>query len=162
MNKDLFFESKKLQTRNAKATRGSGKRTRITLFTPLARDTIRYYLNQHRPHLSGANESDFLFPARSKSENRHIHYSPMSQALKDMVKIANKNGLPIGDHLGWHWFRRIFATRFIERFPNQLSVLMSLMGHSSPSTIHVYIRHSQAFMDKRIQEVMAKVEFDEY
>lgn len=163
INKDLFFESKKLQTRNAKASRGSGKRTRVTLFTPLARDTIRYYLSQHRPHLGGASETDFLFPSRSKlKRSSHIHYSPMAQALRDMVSLANKNGLPVSDHFGWHWFRRIFATRFIERFPNQLSVLMSLMGHSSPSTIHAYIHHSQAWMDTRIQEVMEKVEFDEY
>jgi len=160
VNKDLFFESKKLQTTNAKASRGSGKRTRITLFTPLARDTIRYYLDNHRPHLSGAQNSDFLFP--SKFKGRPITYSPMATVLRELVSVANKNGLHVGEHLGWHWFRRIFATRFIERFPNQLPVLMSLMGHSSASTIHAYIHHSQAFMDKRMQEVIEKVEFDEY
>ena len=35
---DLFFESKKIQTRYAKGTKGSGKRARVTIFTPLARD----------------------------------------------------------------------------------------------------------------------------
>lgn len=160
VNQDLFFDSKKIQTRNAKGTRGSGKRTRSTLFTPLARDTIRYYLNNHRPHLLGAADSDYLFP--SKAKGRAISYSPMAAILKEVISVANKNGFPIGQHLGWHWLRRIFATRFIERFPNQLPVLMSLMGHSSPSTIHAYIHHSQAWMDKRIQDVMEKVEFDEY
>ena len=51
IGKDLFFESHKLQTRFAKGTRGSGKRGRITLFPPLARDTVRYYLKNHRPQL---------------------------------------------------------------------------------------------------------------
>ena len=160
ISKDLFFESKKLQTRNAKAKRGSGKRARITLFTPLARDTINYYIKNHRPYLKGAQKSDFLFP--SKQAGHHIGYSPMSQFLKEMIKITNKNGLYMAEHFGWHWFRRIFATRFIERFPNQLSVLMSLLGHSSPNTVHCYIHHSQAWMDKRIQAVIEEVEWDEY
>ncbi len=160
IKKDLFFESKKLQTRFAKATNGSGKRARITLFTPLARDTIKFYLSQHRPYLFGAKESDFLFPSRSK--NQHITYSTMAEVLQELVKIANQNGVPVANHFGWHWLRRIFATRFIEKFPNQLSVLMSLMGHSSPSTIHAYIHHSQAWMDQRIQEVMEKAESIEY
>lgn len=160
VSKDLFFESKKLQTTNAKASRGSGPRTRITLFTPLARDTIRYYLSNHRPHLSGAQDSDFLFP--SKFKGRRVTYSPMCTALREVIAVVNKNGFHVGDHLGWHWFRRIFATRFIERFPSQLPVLMSLMGHTTPNTIHAYIHHSQAFMDKRLLEVMERVEFDEY
>lgn len=160
VTKDLFFESKKLQTRSAKGTRGSGPRARVTLFTKFSRDTIRHYLDHHRPHLGGAGASDFLFP--SKGKGHRITYSPMSQVLREMVKVVNQNGCPVGDHMGWHWFRRLFATRFIERFPNQLSVLMNLMGHSSPSTIHAYIHHSQAWMDERIQEVMEKAEFDEY
>ena len=36
LKKDIFFKSAKIQTRYAKATRGSGKRSRITLFPPLA------------------------------------------------------------------------------------------------------------------------------
>jgi len=160
VKKDLFFESKKLQTRNAKGTRGSGKRARITLFTPLARDTIRHYLDNHRPYLKGAQDSVFLFP--SKVKDRPLAYPVMLAILKDIIRVANKNGFPVGDHLGWHWFRRIFATRFIERLPNQLPALISLMGHNSASTIHAYIHHSQAFIDRRIQKVMEKVELDDY
>ncbi len=160
ISKDLFFDSGKLQTRFAKGKRGSGKRSRITLFTPLARDTIRYYLKNHRPNLKGSEKSDFLFP--SKMAGYKISYSPMSQFLKDIIKVVNKNGVPVASHMGWHWFRRLFATRFIEKFPSDLPVLMSLMGHSSPSTIHAYIHHSQAWMDEKIRAVMEKVELDEY
>mgnify|MGYP001583035273 FL=1 len=39
VEKDLFFASKKIQTRHAKAAKGSGKRCRVTLFPPLARDS---------------------------------------------------------------------------------------------------------------------------
>ena len=60
MEHDLFFDSRQLQTRFAKGTNGSGKRARLTIFTPLARDTVRYYLKNHRSHLRG-KESSYLF-----------------------------------------------------------------------------------------------------
>ena len=47
VEKDLFFKSKKLQTRHAKAAKGSGKRSRVTLFTPLARDVSRQLKRGH-------------------------------------------------------------------------------------------------------------------
>lgn len=153
MGKDLFFESKKLQTRFAKATRGSGKRARITLFTPLARDTLKFYLNEHRPKILNAEKTDFVFPSRS---GQLLSYAGIHGALSEMVAVANKAGFSVAPHMGWHWFRRIFATRFIERFPNQLSTLIELMGHMSPNTIHRYIRHSSAWMDKQMQLVLER------
>jgi len=151
VSKDLFFESKKIQTRFAKGTRGSGKRARPTLFTPLARDTLKFYLKEHRPRLLNSDKTDYLFPSRSGGL---LTYSGIHAALAEMVTISNRAGFPVASHMGWHWFRRIFATRFIERFPNQLSVLISLLGHSSPGTVHRYIHHSQAWMDKEMQSVL--------
>jgi site-specific recombinase XerD len=57
-------------------------------------------------------------------------------------------------HMSWHWMRRMFATRFIERFPNKLSVLITLLGHMNPGTVHRYIRHSQGWMDEQIQQAL--------
>jgi site-specific recombinase XerD len=151
ITKDLFFESKKLQTRFAKAMKGSGKRSRVTLFTPLARDTVRFYLKDHRPHIKGSSKTDYLFPSKS---GELLCYSSAHSALREMIKIAQKNKLPIASHMSWHWARRIFATRFIERFPNQLSILLMLLGHVSPNTVHCYIRHSEAWTKKRIREMM--------
>ncbi len=150
---DLFFESNKIQTRWAKGTRGSGKRSRVTLFTPLARDSVKYYLNQHRPKILGASESDLLFVSKSGCP---LTYTPIHEALKEMIKIANKAQFPVADHMSFHWLRRIFATRFIEKFPNQLAVLVSLLGHMTPNTVHCYIRHSEAWMDKKILEMLEK------
>ena len=149
INKDLFFESRKLQTRCGKGTKGSGKRSRITIFPPLARDTVKYYLSHHRPHLTP--QTDHLFISQSGVK---MTYSNINQALRQMIKIAQKENFPIAEHLGWHWFRRIFATRFIERFPNKLPVLIDLLGHVTPNTVHRYIRHSEAWMDKEIQTVL--------
>ena len=151
VGKDLFFESHKLQTRFAKGTRGSGKRARITLFPPLARDTVRYYLKNHRPQLLMADSEDYLFLSQSGLK---MNYSSAHRALKEMVALANENEVSVANHLCWHWFRRIFATRFIERFPNKLATLVGLLGHITPGTVHRYIRHSEAWMDQEIQSVL--------
>ncbi len=157
--KDLFFDSHKVQTRFAKANRGSGKRARQTLFPPFARDTLRFYLSKHRIHIQGADKTDLVFPSK---QGTGIAYSSMQLFLKEMVAIANRHGFSVLSHMSWHWFRRIFATRFIETFPDQLPVLISLLGHTSPNTVHSYIHHSKAWMNCRIQSVLEKVECDEY
>lgn len=154
VEKDLFFTSKKLQTRHAKAAKGSGKRSRITLFTPLARDSIRFYLEKSRPHFT-KDETGYLFPSKT---GRRLTYASAQAALKEMVEVAQKSGLPVQDHMTWHWFRRFFATRFIERFPGKMAVLIELLGHMSPNTVHRYIRHSQAWMDDQIQEALEGAE----
>lgn len=147
---DLFFEGRKIQTRYAKGTHGSGKRARLTLFPPLARDTLSFYLKAHRPKLyRGDGPLVFLSPSGDP-----LRYSVIHQALGEMVKLSQKAKFPVMDHMGWHWFRRIFATRFIESYPNRLSVLVSLLGHTTPNTVHCYIRHSEAWMDSEIQKVL--------
>jgi integrase len=148
---DLFFESKKIQTRFAKGTHGSGKRARQTLFTPFARDTVSFYLKAHRPRLYHGENSPLVFLSPS---GEPLRYSVVHQALGDMVKISQKAKFPVMDHMSWHWFRRIFATRFIETYPNRLAALISLLGHTTPNTVHAYIRHSEAWMDSEIQKVL--------
>jgi site-specific recombinase XerD len=151
---DLFFESNKLQTRCAKGTHGSGKRARVTFFTPLAQDTIKYYL-KIRPQLMVHNndESKYLFLSK---RGRIMDYSVAREALKQMVHVAQKENFPILSHMTWHWTRRIFATRFIERFPNRLSELITLLGHTSSNTVHCYIRHSEPWMDNKIREILER------
>ncbi len=152
---DLWFDSKKLQTRHAKAAKGSGKRTRITLFPPLARDTVRFYLKSAHPKLTSQTKSRFLFPSKT---GQPLAYQNAQMRLKEMVKIARQNNINVANHMSWHWFRRFFATRFIERFPDKLAVLIELLGHMSPNTVHRYIRHSEAWMDHQVQEALEGVE----
>lgn len=150
VGKDIFFESKKLQTRHAKGTKGTGKRNRVTVLTPLSRDTLKYFLKTRRKYWS-VDDSGYLFLSKSGSR---LTYTAVQLALKKMVAVAQNNNFEIMDHLTWHWFRRIFATRFVEKFPNKTPVLLELMGHMSPNTIHRYIRHSEAWMDDQIQEAL--------
>lgn len=148
---DLHFDSLKIQTRFAKGTRGSGKRARLTLFTPLAQDTVRLYLQTYRPRILGADQSSYLLPSKTGGL---LDYSSLQKALAEMIHAAKKADFPVASHMSWHWMRRLFATRFIERFPNKLSILITLLGHQSPGTVHRYIRHSQAWMDEQIQETL--------
>ena len=150
VDKDLFFDSKKVQTRHAKAAKGSGKRCRITLFPPLARDTLKFYLAQSRPKLA-PNKSPWVFPSKS---GQRLTYAVAQAAIKEMVECGQVHKFPVSDHMSWHWFRRIFATRFIESNPAKLHVLIELLGHMTPNTVHRYVRHSEAWMDKQIQEVL--------
>lgn len=154
VEKDLFFASKKIQTRYAKSAKGSGKRSRVSVFSPLARDTISYYLRTARPKFT-ASDTGLLFPSKSGGP---LSYANVHTALRQMSKIARESGFPVMDHLSWHWFRRFFATRFVERFPNRISVLVELLGHMSPNTVHRYIRHSEAWMDTQINEALEGVE----
>ncbi len=150
IKKDLFFKSFKIQTRYAKATNGSGKRSRVTLFPPIARDTVKYYINHHRQRLYVGN-SDILFP---NYNGEILSYTSVRNALNEMIKVAQGNSFPVMNHMSWHWFRRIFATRFIEEHPHQLSILIDLLGHTSPNTVHKYIRHSGAWMDEKILKAL--------
>jgi site-specific recombinase XerD len=154
---DLFFDSPQLQTRNAKGTRGSGKRTRLTVFPPLARDTVKYFIKNHREHLRGYPSPYLFFSTTSEP----VDYNSLQRGIVSMRACANKNGFPILDHFAWHWMRRLFATRFIENFPDKLPVLIQLLGHVTGATVHAYIRHSKVWMDEQRNGVLEKIE-DEF
>lgn len=74
-----------------------------------------------------------------------------------MSAAARAGGFAVTEYMAWHWFRRIFATRFIERFPDKLPVLIELLGHTSAGTVHRYIKHSRPWIDRQIQDVLEKV-----
>lgn len=150
VDKDLFFLGQKIQTRHAKGTKGTGKRCRVTLLTPLSKDTLKYFLKTRRQYW-GVDDTGYLFLSKS---GKKLTYTAAQIALKKMVSVAQKSGFQVMDHLTWHWFRRIFATRFVEKFPNKIPVLVELMGHMSPNTVHRYIRHSEAWMDRQIREAL--------
>lgn len=148
---DLFFDSLRIQTRFAKGKRGSGKRSRTTLFGPLARDSMRYYLDNCRGEFLNADRSPLLFLS---NKGKMISSTTLSRIVGSFLKCAHTHHFPIHDHMSWHWFRRLFATRFIEKFPNKMPLLLELLGHSNMATVHRYIKHSEAWLDKEIQSVL--------
>ena len=80
-----------------------------------------------------ANKSPWVFPSKS---GQRLTYAVAQAALKEMVECGQVHKFPVMEHMSWHWFRRIFATRFIESNPAKLPVLIELLGHMTPNTVH--------------------------
>ncbi len=108
---------------------GKGNKERLVPLGRLARDIVRRYLLDGRPHLPGAQRSLFLFP------------SPRGGALTRMAfwKIlrawATRAGL--GDRVTPHVLRHSFATHLIDGGAD-LRLVQEMLGHASISTTQIY------------------------
>lgn len=153
-HRDLFYEQNRIQTRHGKGTKGSGKRVRKTIFTPFAQDTMRVYEEQIRPHFPNAKSNVALFLTES---GVRINYKDMWRNLHVIVQDAQKAGLDMPPKLSWHSLRKSFATNFMERYPGRPWVLMDMMGHTSPSTLHRYVKHSRAYYDQALDKIAGEL-----
>ncbi len=153
-HRDLFYEQNRIQTRHGKGTNGSGKRVRKTIFTPFAQDTVRVYEGQIRPHFPDAKANTALFLTEGGAR---INYKDMWRNLHVIVQAARKAGLDMPPKLSWHSLRKSFATNFMERYPGRPWVLMDMMGHMSPSTLHRYVKHSRAYYDHALDQIVGEL-----
>lgn len=151
---DLFYEESRIQIRYGKASRGSGKRTRKTIFTPFAQDTVRAYVELIRPHFLRGQEEDALFLSRL---GNRISYGAMYLSLTNIVEGARNAGLELPDRMGWHDLRRAFATNFIEKNPDMIGLLLRMMGHSGLGTIYRYVRHSEAYYQRVMSRLVSRL-----
>ncbi len=150
-HKDLFYEYGKIQTRYGKATHGSGKRVRKTLFTPLAQATTRAYVANIRPSFPNSTSHPALFLTESGDR---MTYNAMWQNLSNIVRAARKAKIDLPPKLSWHSLRRSFATEFIENRPNRPWLLMELLGHITPGTLHRYVKHSKSYFDQQMNQII--------
>ncbi|MGC1951606.1 MAG: tyrosine-type recombinase/integrase [Gammaproteobacteria bacterium] len=150
-HRDLFYEQGRLQTRYGKACKGSGKRVRKTLFTPFAQATTQVYEKHIRRAFPNASVHPALF--LNESGDR-ISYNSMWRSLHLIAKEARKAGVGIPPKLSWHSLRQSFATGFMERHPDRPWVLMDLMGHINPSTLHRYVKHSRSYYERAIDDIV--------
>jgi site-specific recombinase XerD len=150
-HRDLFYERNCIQTRHGKGAKGSGKRVRKTIFTPFAQETMRVYEERIRPHFPEAKTDPALFLTES---GERISYKAMWHNLHVIVAAARKAGLEMPPKLSWHSLRKSFATNFMEQHPDRPWVLMDLMGHLNPSTLHRYVLHSRAYYDQAIDDIV--------
>lgn len=150
-HRDLFYEHNCIQTRHGKGTKGSGKRVRKTVFTPFAQDTVRVYEDHIRPHFPAAKSNAALFLTES---GERISYKAMWHNLHVITEEARKAGLDMPPKLSWHSLRKSFATNFMEQHPDRPWVLMDLMGHLNPSTLHRYVKHSRAYYEQAIEDIV--------
>lgn len=152
--RDLFYEDGVIQIRCGKASNGSGKRNRKTIFTPLAQATSRAYESHVRPFFLKGRDEDSLFLGE---HGNRITYEAMYLGLAQIVDGARKAGLELPDRMGWHALRKSFATNFMEKNPDQIGLLLQLMGHNNVGTIYRYVLHSQAYYDKVMNCVLTRM-----
>lgn len=150
-HRDLFYEHNCIQTRFGKGTKGSGKRVRKTIFTQFAQDTVRIYEDRVRLNFPNAKSNPALFLTES---GERISYKAMWHNLHVITEAARKAGLEMPPKLSWHSLRKSFATNFMEQHPDRVWVLMDFMGHLNPSTLHRYVKHSRAYYDQAIEELV--------
>ena len=152
--RDLFYEHNCIQTRFGKGTNGSGKRVRKTIFTPFAQATVRVYEEHIRPHFPNARIEPALFLTES---GERMSYKAMWHNLDGIVEKARRAGLDMPPKLSWHSLRKSFATNFMEQHPDRPWVLMDLLGHLNPSTLHRYVKHSRSYYDQAIEDIVGEM-----
>jgi site-specific recombinase XerD len=148
-HRDLFYRQARLQTRSGKGVHGSGKRVRKTLFTPFAQQTVRVYEAHFRPNFQNATTNPALFLAETGGR---ISYQAMWRNLHTIVQAARQSGLDLPPKLSWHSLRKSFATNYCLENPGEIWVLMDLMGHLHPSTIHRYVQFPRSYYDTAIND----------
>jgi site-specific recombinase XerD len=153
-HRDLFYEQNRIQTRFGKGTKGSGKRVRKTIFTPFAQATMRVYEEHIRPAFRNAKTHSALFLTESGDR---ICYQAMWRNLHVIVQQARKAGLDLPPKLSWHNLRMSFATNFMEQHPECPWVLMDMMGHLNPGTLHRYVKHSRSYYDHAIDSIVREL-----
>src|SRR5215469_3377992 len=90
----------------------------------------------------------------SRKAERASETSAMWHNLHVITEEARKAGLAMPPKLSWHSLRKSFATNFMEQHPDRPWVLMDLMGHLNPSTLHRYVKHSRAYYDQAIDDIV--------
>jgi site-specific recombinase XerD len=153
-HRDLYYEQNRIQTRYGKAANGSGKRVRKTIFTRFAQDTVKVYEEQIRPAFPNAKTNTALFLSEGGSR---ITYKSMWRNLHVIADEARKAKLEMPEKFSWHSLRKSFATNFIEAHPDRVWLLMDLMGHMSPGTIHRYVKHSRSYYEQALNDVIEEL-----
>lgn len=149
--RDLFYERGRIQTRFAKGTRGSGKRTRKTIFTPFAQATTLHYEEKIRPRFLN---SDMRLALYLSERGERLSYSAMWRNLKRIVEEARREGLNLPPEFCWHDLRRTFATLFAEKYPERMWLLMDMLGHLNPGTLRRYVKHRREYYEKSLDLVL--------
>lgn len=147
---DLYYTHGLLQTRYGKATNGSGKRVRKTIFLERAQETLHYYENKVRPTFKNATESPALFLSETGTR---ISYSAMYHGLENIVRalIKAKIDLELPPKFGWHNLRKSFATNYMIENPDKVWHLMNWMGHSNLGTLWRYILPGPGYFEQGME-----------
>jgi integrase len=144
VDRDLLFESKRIQTRAGKGTRGSGPRVRQTILSPFAEATLRHYLDGVRPSFKRWSVNPTVFLSH---QGRPLSKASAASALRRLLPVIRKAGVRVPPRFAYHSLRRSFATIFAEENPGSTWTLMEMLGHSNPSTLSTYVLHPRNYHD---------------
>jgi len=139
--RDIFPDRNTIRTRFGKAAKGSGPRTREVDLTPLSSATLNHYERYTRTEFPGSETNPALFLTL---EGTRVGYTMARSALGTIVRHARAAGLVLPADMGWHSFRRSFATQYIQEHPDKIWKLLELLGHQDPLTLIRYVRPTAA------------------
>ena len=151
VQRDLLFDSNRIQTRFGKASAGSGPRVRQTIFTPFAQRTVEHYLSTARRHFRRWSHAPSLFLSETGGL---VDPSNASTALRSLAKDARAGGLRTPPRFGWHSLRRSFATIYSEEYPGRDHTLVEMLGHENLSSLHRYLHHTRAYHEQVMDGVL--------
>lgn len=103
--------------------------------------SLENYLFNHRRHLYGAAESDFVFRAGSGPDSPEKGLKPEGpipeKALSAEIRVLTQEYFPGGSGFGPHSFRHIVATDYIKHHPEGYNVAASIL-HDLPETVRKF------------------------
>jgi site-specific recombinase XerD len=116
-----------LTNRQVRVT-GKGDKTRICLFGEPARDALRRFIEEARPHLvTGAQPALFVNRSGGRLTARSMQTIVRNAGIKSAIR----------QQVHPHMLRHSFATHLIEGNAD-LRIVQHLLGHSSPDTTQIY------------------------
>lgn len=118
---------------------GKGKKTRIVIFGEPAANALHTYLNELRPRLLGATESQWLFV---NTHGGHLTDRSIRRIFHAMVD-EHTQGSPATPHT----LRHSFATHLLDHGADIRSV-QELLGHASIITTQIYTHVSKSNLRK--------------
>ena len=123
---------------------GKGNKDRLIPLTEKSRESIEYYLKVRNYFMKG-NQSNFLFPSRSKAG--HITRQRFSQLLQNLAKKTSLDESQISPHV----LRHSFASHILSNGAD-LRAVQKMLGHSNISTTQIYTH----ILEERKQKLVRK------
>ncbi len=116
---------------------GKRSKERVVPLGLCARDAVRDYLTQARPHYAGKRVSEYLFLNR---RGKPLSRMGFWKILRQCVHLAG-----IKQHVTPHTLRHSFATHLLEGGAD-LRAVQEMLGHADISTTQIYVHLDRQYL----------------